>query len=251
MAPKKKPVFDLSILTEDNDLDSKYTQAERIFCQIDPTIWNNIKDYQKEFDLLTKPYIGLVSPYVAIDKNENHTNGQIINDFGIKSCHADPKEKCVYFKPSFCEDMYSIPSKNKTEFKALQDSFVGILNHQYNETRRRNNPFARKHPNQTIGNTRKTVPIKNPSVFFFPLKESASLPINITRKSRIKPELKINNLVRSMGNISLNSHNVRNTTRSRVRASQSLSPRTTRSRVRASQSLSPRTTRSRARTLRK
>ena len=67
---------------------------------------------------------------------------------------------CLDFKPAFCEDMYSIPPK-KNETKSLEDSFVGVLNHQFNETRRRNNPFARRSSNINRNTQKSRLPSAN------------------------------------------------------------------------------------------
>jgi len=242
MSPKKPLLFIL-----EKDLDPDYDEKARILdCQTDPSFWENIQPYQEEFDLFTKSYLGLISPHLKLNDDQTLVTVPIINDFGIRDCLRYPKEKCVYFKPAFCEDMYSIPPK-KNETKSLEDSFVGVLNHRFNETRRRNNRFARRSvtPNKNRMVRKNELPSSNyvrELVLGVPTMNTNAvyLPLEPSRKQN---ENKLNTLVRDIKKLHLSNSdkNISNTTttrssRSRVRdntlSSQLRSTSRTRSRVR-------------------
>ena len=168
-------------------------------CINDQTEWINLTEewknnpknrkYEKELNLLLDKYQGL--HLVEIIGNEN--NLPLIENIGIKPCERYPDKKCAFIKPFFCKDKYS---SNKSETEILDSSFFGVLDHDFYETRRRNNPFARKQSRTSQRTTRTKV---------LPLLPSASIPIlkNTTRSYSRKKEAEINNLIQTIRNLQL------------------------------------------------
>jgi hypothetical protein len=178
-------------------------------CINDQTEWINLTEewkrnpknrkYEDELKLLLDKYKGL--PLVEIIVNEN--NLPLIENIGIKPCERYPDKKCAFIKPFFCKDKYS---SNKSDTEILDSSFFGVLDHTFYETRRRNNPFARK---QSIHRTtRKSLfpsTKQNPELVILPLRSSASIPVlkNTTRSFSRKKEAEINNLIQTIRNLQL------------------------------------------------
>ena len=135
-------------------------------------------------------YQGLPLENIILLDND-HTS--IIKNIGIKPCERYPDKKCAFIKPFFCKDKYS---SNKSETEILDSSFFGVLDHDFYETRRRNNPFARKQSRTSQRTTRTKV---------LPLLPSASIPIlkNTTRSYSRKKEAEINNLIQTIRNLQL------------------------------------------------
>jgi len=176
-------------LTLDNIDDAIYPPEEKIRdCMIDATEWINLskewendpyrKKYERELQLLLDKYKGI--PFVEIiDEN----NQSLIENIGIKKCKMYPNKKCAFIKTFFCKDKYD---SNKDEDELLDSSFLGVLDHRFYETRRRNNPFARK-PRITQKNV-------------LPLLSSASVPIlrNTTSRFSRKKEEEIKDLIQKI-----------------------------------------------------
>ena len=190
------------------DLDNLYPIKElKSDCQNDPTEWGEIGEHQEEFDKLMEPFKGLPSPYVVIDENENYVNVPYIENVGIKKCLRYPNKKCVYLKSKFCDDVYS---RGKDEDEALDESFVGILDHKFYESRRKNNPFARKSPSR-IRTTRKLLnPLTRSTELLVPistpvstLKSTAATVKKLLPHISPKKSAELNKLVRDMSRMTL------------------------------------------------
>lgn len=195
---------------------AKYSTKEKIRdCMNDPTEWINMskewkrdpsrKNDEHELKLLLDKYKGL--PLAEIIVNE--TNPHLIKNIGIKKCKMYPTKKCAFIKPFFCKDKYD---SNKDEDELLDSSFFGILDHDFYETRRRNNPFARRNSSYSHRITRKV-----------PFRSSSSVPMlrNTTRKSYRKKEQELDDLIQNIKTMMLESQSstaIRNRSRSRARS---------------------------------
>ena len=208
-------------------------------CMNDETEWINLtkewknnpnyRKYEKELNILLEKYKGLPLEKIILDNNPNIS---LIENIGIKPCERYPTKKCAFIKPFYCKDKYS---SNKTDNEILDSSFFGILDHRFYETRRINNPFARKQTTRTgQRNTRK---------LFLPVVSSSSVPIlkNTTRAYSRKKAAEINDLIKNIRTLQLslpdngrNSQVTRSNSRSRViNNTATSSPRKTRSKSRA------------------
>ena len=195
-------------------------------CINDQTEWINLTEewkrnpknrkYEHELKLLLDKYKGL--PLVKIIVNENDLH--LIENIGIKQCERYPDKKCAFIKPFFCKDKYS---STKDEHEILDSSFFGVLDHTFYETRRRNNPFARRsdspNKNRTVRKNELPsskyvrelvlgVPTMNTNVVYLPLEPY-----------RKQDKNKINTLIRDMNKMGLYTRR----SRSRLRDSTSSS----------------------------